>query len=134
MPCDGEVIDGTSGVDESPVTGESVPSLKEPGAEVFAGSINAEALLRVRVTKAADDNTIARIVRLVEEAESARAPTERFIDRFSRVYMPAVVGAAVLVAVVPPLAFGLAWGDWVYRADTAAAVASAWLGSAAPQG
>ena len=116
VPCDGAVIDGTSGVDESPVTGESVPSLKEPGAEVFAGSINAEALLRVRVTKAAEDNTIARIVRLVEEAESARAPTERFIDRFSRVYMPAVVGAALLVAVVPPLAFGLAWGEWVYRA------------------
>ncbi|SFA68721.1 Cd2+/Zn2+-exporting ATPase [Poseidonocella pacifica] len=116
VPCDGKVIDGTSGVDESPVTGESIPSLKEPGAEVFAGSINAEALLRVRVTKAAEDNTIARIVRLVEEAESARAPTERFIDRFSRIYMPAVVGTAVLVAVVPPLAFGLAWGEWVYRA------------------
>ena len=116
VPCDGEVIDGTSGVDESPVTGESVPSLKEPGADVFAGSINAEALLRVRVTKAAEDNTIARIVRLVEEAESARAPTERFIDRFSRIYMPAVVGVALLVAVVPPLAFGLAWGEWVYRA------------------
>ncbi len=116
VPCDGEVIDGTSGVDESPVTGESVPSLKEPGAEVFAGSINAEALLRVRVTKAAEDNTIARIVRLVEEAESARAPTERFIDRFSRVYMPAVVGAAVLVAVVPPLTFGLARDEWIYRA------------------
>ena len=116
VPCDGEVMSGTSGVDESPVTGESVPSLKEPGAEVFAGSINAEALLRVRVTKAAEDNTIARIVRLVEEAESARAPTERFIDRFSRVYMPAVVGTAFLVAVVPPLAFGLAWGEWVYRA------------------
>ncbi|EPX82144.1 heavy metal translocating P-type ATPase [Salipiger mucosus] len=116
VPCDGEVIDGTSGVDESPVTGESVPSLKAPGAEVFAGSINVEALLRVRVAKAAADNTIARIVRLVEDAESARAPTERFIDRFSRVYMPAVVGAALLVAVVPPLAFGLAWGEWVYRA------------------
>lgn len=116
VPCDGEVIDGTSGVDESPVTGESVPSLKEPGADVFAGSVNAEALLRVRVTKAAEDNTIARIVRLVEEAESARAPTERFIDRFSRVYMPAVVAAAVLVAVIPPLAFGLAWGEWIYRA------------------
>lgn len=116
LPCDGEVIDGTSGVDESPVTGESVPSLKEPGADVFAGSINAEALLRVRVSKAAEDNTIARIVRLVEEAESARAPTERFIDRFSRVYMPAVVGAALLVAVVPPLVFGLAWGEWIYRA------------------
>ncbi|SHI35423.1 heavy metal translocating P-type ATPase [Wenxinia saemankumensis] len=116
VPCDGEVIEGTSGVDESPVTGESVPRLKEPGAAVFAGSINAEALLRVRVTKSAEDNTIARIVRLVEEAESARAPTERFIDRFSRVYMPAVVGAAAFVAVVPPLAFGLDWGEWVYRA------------------
>ncbi|MGR3630066.1 MAG: heavy metal translocating P-type ATPase, partial [Sulfitobacter sp.] len=116
VPCDGEVVSGTSGVDESPVTGESVPRLKELGADVFAGSINTEALLRVRVTKAAADNTIARIVRLVEEAESARAPTERFIDRFSRVYMPAVVGMAVLVAVVPPLAFGGAWGEWVYRA------------------
>ncbi len=116
VPCDGEVVSGMSGVDESPVTGESVPSLKEPGAEVFAGSINAEALLRVRVSRSAEDNTIARIVRLVEEAESARAPTERFIDRFARVYMPAVVGAAALVAIVPPLAFGLAWGEWVYRA------------------
>lgn len=116
VPCDGEVIEGTSGVDESPVTGESVPRLKEPGTAVFAGSINTEAALRVRVTKAAQDNTIARIVRLVEEAESARAPTERFIDRFSRVYMPAVVGAAILVALVPPLAFGAAWQDWVYRA------------------
>ena len=116
VPCDGEVIEGVSGVDESPVTGESVPSLKEPGAEVFAGSINGEALLRVRVATAAEDNTIARIVRLVEEAESARAPTERFIDRFSRTYMPAVVGTALLVAVVPPLAFGLAWDEWIYRA------------------
>ncbi|NDW00228.1 heavy metal translocating P-type ATPase [Salipiger sp. PrR002] len=116
VPCDGEVIEGTSGVDESPVTGESVPSLKEPGAEVFAGSINTEALLRVRVLRSAEDNTISRIVRLVEEAESARAPTERFIDMFSRLYMPAVVGVAVLVAIVPPLAFGLAWGDWIYRA------------------
>ncbi|MBZ4021548.1 copper-translocating P-type ATPase [Rhodobacter sp. TJ_12] len=116
VPCDGEVIEGISGVDESPVTGESVPSLKEPGAVVFAGSINAEALLRVRVTKASEDNTIARIVRLVQEAESARAPTERFIDRFSRIYMPAVVGFAGLVAIVPPLAFGLAWSEWTYRA------------------
>jgi Cd2+/Zn2+-exporting ATPase len=116
VPCDGQVIEGISGVDESPVTGESVPSLKEPGADVFAGSINAEAVLRVWVTKSAEDNTIARIVRLVEKAESSRAPTERFIDRFSRVYMPAVVGMALLVAVVPPLGFGLAWGDWIYRA------------------
>ncbi len=116
VPADGTVIDGISGVDESPVTGESVPALKEPGAGVFAGSINTEAALRVQVTREAADNTIARIIRLVEEAESARAPTERFIDRFSRVYMPAVVGMALLVALVPPLAFGQVWGDWIYRA------------------
>lgn len=116
VPADGEVIEGVSGVDESPVTGESVPNLKEPGQLVFAGSINIEAALRVRVTKAAEDNTIARIIRLVEEAESARAPTERFIDRFSRIYMPAVVGLALVVAIVPPLAFAQAWDMWVYRA------------------
>ncbi|MGO4852270.1 heavy metal translocating P-type ATPase [Phaeovulum sp. W22_SRMD_FR3] len=116
VPADGEVIEGVSGVDESPVTGESVPKVKEPGQPVFAGSINTEAALRIRVTKAAEDNTIARIVRLVEEAESARAPTERFIDRFSRIYMPAVVGTALLVAIVPPLAFAAPWDVWVYRA------------------
>ncbi|MBI6629443.1 heavy metal translocating P-type ATPase [Pontibaca sp. S1109L] len=116
LPADGTVIEGVSGVDESPVTGESVPALKEPGAGVFAGSINTEAALRVQVSREAADNTIARIIRLVEEAESARAPTERFIDRFSRIYMPAVVGMALLVALVPPLAFGLGWGDWIYRA------------------
>jgi Cd2+/Zn2+-exporting ATPase len=116
IPADGEVIEGISGVDESPVTGESVPKPKEPGDGVFAGSINTEAALRVKVTKAAEDNTISRIIRLVEEAESARAPTERFIDRFSRVYMPAVVGVALLVAIVPPLAFAQAWDVWIYRA------------------
>ncbi|AXC51329.1 heavy metal translocating P-type ATPase [Paracoccus suum] len=116
VPADGEVIEGTSGVDESAVTGESMPKLKVPEAPVFAGSINSEAALRVRVTKSAKDNTIARIIRLVEEAESARAPTERFIDRFSRIYMPAVVGVAVLVAIIPPLAFGQAWDTWIYRA------------------
>ncbi|MBU2956650.1 heavy metal translocating P-type ATPase [Paracoccus sp. 1_MG-2023] len=116
IPADGSIVEGISGVDESPVTGESQPVLKEPGAEVFAGSINAEAVLRVRVTKPASDNTIARIVKLVEEAESARAPTERFIDRFSRIYMPAITGLAVLVAVIPPLMFGQAWGEWTYRA------------------
>jgi len=115
VPADGTVVLGTSGVDESPVTGESVPALKEPGAEVFAGSINAEAELRIRVSRTAEDNTIARIVRLVEEAESARAPTERFIERFSRWYMPAVVGAAALVAVLPPLLAGGVWDTWIYR-------------------
>src|SRR5690606_3087156 len=115
IPADGEIVEGTGGVDESPVTGESVPKAKSPGDPVFAGSINAEAALRLRVTRAAADNTIARIVRLVEEAEEARAPTERFIDRFSRWYMPAITGLAALVVLVPPLAFGQDWGTWVYR-------------------
>jgi Cd2+/Zn2+-exporting ATPase len=115
IPADGEIVDGTSGVDESPVTGESVPKTRGPGDAVFAGAINTEAALRVKVTKGAEDNTIARIIRLVEEAEEARAPTERFIDRFSRWYMPAIVAVAALVIVVPPLAFGQPWDTWIYR-------------------
>ncbi|OZA13540.1 MAG: cadmium-translocating P-type ATPase [Rhodobacterales bacterium 17-64-5] len=115
IPADGTIAEGTSGIDESPVTGESMPKTKGPGDAVFAGSINAEAALRVTVTKSAEDNTISRIIALVEEAESARAPTERFIDRFSRYYMPAITGLAVLVAIVPPLLFGQVWDTWVYR-------------------
>ncbi len=115
IAADGEVVEGTSGVDQSPVTGESVPVTRGPGDPVFAGSINAEAALRVRVTKAAEDNTISRIIALVEEAESARAPTERFIDRFSRWYMPAVVGVALLVVLVSPLLTGSDWSTWLYR-------------------
>ncbi|CAM3191343.1 Cd2+/Zn2+-exporting ATPase [Paracoccus aminovorans] len=115
IPADGEIVEGISGVDESPVTGESVPVTRGPGDPVFAGAINTEAALRLRVGKAPSDNTIARIIRLVEEAEEARAPTERFIDRFSRWYMPAVVGVAALVILVPPLLFGQDWGTWVYR-------------------
>ncbi|MDO5658604.1 MAG: heavy metal translocating P-type ATPase [Paracoccus sp. (in: a-proteobacteria)] len=114
IPADGEIIEGVSGIDESPVTGESVPRSRGPGEAVFAGAINTEAALRIRVTRAAQDNTIARIIRLVEEAEEARAPTERFIDRFSRWYMPLIVALSVLVAVVPPLAGG-DWQVWIYR-------------------
>jgi Zn2+/Cd2+-exporting ATPase len=116
IAADGEIVEGTSGIDESPVTGESIPKTKVPGDPVFAGSINAEAALRIRVTKAAEDNTISRIIKLVEEAESARAPTERFIDRFSRIYMPIIVGLSLLVALVPPLGFGQDWDTWIYRA------------------
>ncbi|MGX5735890.1 heavy metal translocating P-type ATPase [Bosea thiooxidans] len=116
IPADGEIVDGTSGIDESPITGESVPKTKGVGDPAYAGSVNREAALRLRVEKAPEDNTIARIIRLVEEAEAARAPTERFIDRFSRWYMPAVVGLALLVALAPPLLFGAAWSVWIYRA------------------
>ncbi|MBB5723359.1 Cd2+/Zn2+-exporting ATPase [Loktanella ponticola] len=115
IAADGEVTEGTSGVDQSPVTGESVPITRKPGDPVFAGSINAEAALHIRVTKASENNTISRIVALVEEAESARAPTERFIDRFSRWYMPTIVGLSLLVVLVPPLFAGGDWGTWVYR-------------------
>jgi Cd2+/Zn2+-exporting ATPase len=116
IPADGEIVEGVSGIDESPVTGESAPKTKGPGEQLYAGAINAEAALTVRVTRAAEDNTIARIIRLVEEAQEARAPTERFIDRFSRWYMPAIVGLAALVAILPPLVAGQPWDTWVYRA------------------
>ncbi|PZR00869.1 MAG: cadmium-translocating P-type ATPase [Cereibacter sphaeroides] len=115
IPADGVIIEGNSGVDDSPVTGESVPVNKGPGDPVYAGSINTEAALRVNVTKGPEDNTIARIIRLVEEAEEARAPTERFIDKFSRWYMPAIVAVAALVMVVPTLAYGQPWDTWIYR-------------------
>lgn len=115
IPADGTVATGVSGVDESPVTGESVPRTKAPGDPVFAGSINTEAALTVTVTKEASDTTLARIVRLVEEAEEARAPTERFIDRFSRWYMPVIVLAALLVTVLPPLLAQQPWDVWIYR-------------------
>ena len=115
MPADGLVLDGESSVDQAPVTGESTPVFKRSGDTVFAGTINGEAALKVRVTAAAEDNTIARVVRLVEEAQESKAPTERFIDRFSRYYTPGVVVVAALVAVVPPLAFGAVWTDWIYK-------------------
>ena len=103
IPADGVIVQGESGVDEAPVTGESVPKRKRPEDAVFAGTMNGEAALRVRVTSEASDNTIARVVRLVEEAQESKAPTERFIDRFSRYYTPGVVAFAALVAVLPPL-------------------------------
>ncbi|MER2268379.1 heavy metal translocating P-type ATPase [Methylobacterium oxalidis] len=115
MPADGVVVDGESAVDEAPVTGESVPNRKTLGDPVFAGTINGDGALRVRVTAAARDNTIARVVRLVEEAQEARSPTERLIDRFSTVYTPAVVAVAALVAVLPPLLAGASWSEWIYK-------------------
>ncbi|GAA0592242.1 heavy metal translocating P-type ATPase [Craurococcus roseus] len=115
VSADGEVVEGASEVDESPVTGESVPVPKAEGAPVFAGSVNASGALQVRVSRPASDNTIARIVRLVEEAQEAKAPTARFIERFSAVYTPIAVAAAALVAVAPPLLLGADWGTWVYR-------------------
>ena len=115
IPADGEIIDGESAINEAPLTGESVPRRKGPGETVFAGTINADAVLRIRVTAAASDNTIARVVKLVEEAQESKAPTERFIDRFSRIYTPAVLVVAALVAIVPPLLWGAGWSEWIYK-------------------
>lgn len=115
IPADGIILEGTSAIDEAPVTGESTPVRKGMDASVFAGTINGEAALRLRVTATAADNTIARIIKLVEEAQESKASTERFIDRFSRYYTPAVVLVAALVAITPPLLFGGVWSDWIYK-------------------
>ena len=116
VPADGTVVSGTSSVDESALTGESMPKAKDVGDHVLAGSINTEAVLRVRVEKPAEDTLIARVVRLVEEAADAKAPSERFIDQFARWYMPAICLVAVAVAVGPPLLWQEPWDTWIYRA------------------
>ena len=100
IPADGIIVSGESAIDEAPVTGESTPVRKGVDAAVFAGTVNGDAALRIRVTAAAADNTIARVVRLVEEAQESKAPTERFIERFSRYYTPGVVVVAALVAII----------------------------------
>jgi Cd2+/Zn2+-exporting ATPase len=116
VALDGVVERGHSALDQSPITGESMPVDKEPGSEVFAGSINGHGALEVRVTSHADDTTLARILHLVEEAQASRAPSQSFVDRFARVYTPAVVALAALVAVLPPLVAGADWSVWLYRA------------------
>jgi Cd2+/Zn2+-exporting ATPase len=115
IAADGVIVEGESAIDEAPVTGESTPVRKGVDAKVFAGTINTDAVLRVKVTAAAADNTIARVVKLVEEAQESKAPTERFIDRFSRYYTPGVVTVAALIAVTPPLVAGASWMEWVYK-------------------
>ncbi len=115
IAADGIILSGESAVDEAPVTGESTPVRKGESDMVFAGTVNGDAALRVKVTATAADNTIARVVRLVEEAQESKAPTERFIDRFSRYYTPGVVVVAALVAILPPLLAGGAWDEWIYK-------------------
>ncbi|MEQ9637831.1 MAG: heavy metal translocating P-type ATPase [Devosia marina] len=115
IPADGEIVEGTSAIDEAPVTGESVPKTKGPGDIVFAGTINTDTALRIKVTAKASDNTISRVIALVEEAQESKAPTERFIDRFSKYYTPGVLLVGALVAILPPLVLGQAWGEWIYK-------------------
>lgn len=115
ISADGVIVSGDSAINEAPVTGESVPVQKNAGDSVFAGTVNGDAVLRVRVTAAAADNTITRVVKLVEEAQESKAPTERFIDRFSKYYTPGVVAVAALVALMPPLLWGASWDEWIYK-------------------
>jgi Cd2+/Zn2+-exporting ATPase len=114
IPLDGLVRQGTSHVNQAPITGESLPVEKAPGAEVFAGTINTDGALEVEVTRLVGDTTLAQIIRMVGEAQSRRAPSEQWVDRFARVYMPAILGLAILIAIVPPLVVG-GWSEWLYR-------------------
>ncbi|XKE46238.1 cation-translocating P-type ATPase [Halomonas organivorans] len=116
LPLDGEIVRGTPTLDESPITGESLPRDKAPGQAVYAGTINRNGDFDYRVTRPADDSTLARIIHAVEAAQASRAPTQRFIDRFSAVYTPAVLGLAVATALAWPLLFPGAWLEGVYRA------------------
>jgi Cd2+/Zn2+-exporting ATPase len=116
IPLDGDVVGGSSTVNESSLTGESVPVPKHAGDAVFSGTVNERGMLTVRVTRPFEDSTISRIVRLIEEAQTHRASVQTFVDRFARRYTPFVLGLAVLVAVVPPLAGAGSFAEWLYRA------------------
>jgi Cd2+/Zn2+-exporting ATPase len=116
IPMDGKVLVGISSVDQSVITGESIPVLKQAGAEVYAGTINERGSLEVEVTKLANDNTMARIIHLVEEAQGGRAPAQQFIDRFAKYYTPAVIIIAVFVAVIPTLLLQQPFEKWLYQA------------------
>ncbi|KVN23517.1 hypothetical protein WJ63_20210 [Burkholderia pyrrocinia] len=113
---DGEVVAGRSTVNQAPITGESLPVEKTAGDPVFAGTINESGSFEYRVTAVASNTTLARIIHAVEEAQGAKAPTQRFVDQFARVYTPIVFAVALLVAMVPPLVTGGAWHEWIYRA------------------
>ncbi|VAV95114.1 Lead, cadmium, zinc and mercury transporting ATPase; Copper-translocating P-type ATPase [hydrothermal vent metagenome] len=115
VPADGEIVEGSTSLDESSITGESIPVRREVGHQVYAGAINTDGVIRLRVDKTAADNMIARIMNLVEEAEAGKSPTARFIDEFSRYYTPGVLVVGILVGIVPPLAFGAEWMEWIYK-------------------
>ena len=115
IPLDGEVVKGHSFVNESPITGESLPTAKTVGNPLYAGTLNQDGALEFRVTKPASESTLSKVTALVEEARARRTPTETFVNAFAKYYTPAVIALAVALAVVPPLAGG-AWTEWIYRA------------------
>lgn len=115
IAMDGIVVKGSSFVNQSAITGESIPVTKTVGDEVFAGSLNGEGYLEVEITKRVEDTTLSRIIYLVEEAQAGRAPSQAFVDRFAKYYTPVILVLGILIAIVPPLFFGGEWNDWIYR-------------------
>ncbi|WP_020415385.1 heavy metal translocating P-type ATPase [Microbulbifer variabilis] len=115
IALDGKVVKGNSAVNQAPITGESLPVDKTAGNELFAGTINESGALEYKVTAAANDAVLARIIHAVEEAQGSRAPTQRFVDQFARWYTPLVFAVALATALIPPLFFGGAWMEWIYR-------------------
>lgn len=116
IPLDGEVYTGQSSVNQAPITGESMPVEKSPGSQVFAGTLNGSGSLEIKVTKIYSDSTLSKIIHLVEEAQSQKAPSQRFVDKFARIYTPAVFLLALLVLLCPPLFLSGNWAEWTYRA------------------
>ncbi len=116
IALDGIVVSGQSGVNQAPITGESMPVEKTVGATLFAGTLNERGVLEFRVTAGKGETTLDRIAKSIQAAQGQRAPTQRFVDRFARIYTPVVFALALLVALVPPLAFGMPWYDWIYKA------------------
>ncbi len=115
LAMDGTIVKGSSSINQAAITGESMPVEKIAGDEVFAGTINQQGSLQVKVTKRVDDTTLAKIIHLVQEAQGQRAKSQEYIDKFAKVYTPIVIVLAVLITIVPPLFFGGVWADWIYR-------------------
>ncbi|HAT1770898.1 TPA: cadmium-translocating P-type ATPase [Legionella pneumophila] len=123
IPLDGVVISGQSTVNQAPITGESMPVVKQVGDDVFAGSLNEHGAFEVKVTKASGDTLLAKIGKAIEQAQAERAPTQRFVDQFAKYYTPIMVLIAVFIALIPPLVLGYPFYDWLYKALTLLVIA-----------